>query len=473
MIRSAVVVGAGPNGLAAAIALARAGVKVKVYEAKETIGGGCRTQELTLPGFRNDVCSAIHPLAAGSPFLRTLPLADHGLEWIHPEFALAHPFDDGTAAVLSRSLDDTARGLGKDGEAYCHLMQPFAKNWDNFATAILGPLVRMPSDPLLMARFGLHARRSATDLAGSVFTTENARGLFAGLSAHANVPLTAPLTASFGLLLGSAAHGVGWPFPRGGSQSIVDAMARYLGQLGGNVETNRHIEALDGLDNVDAILFDLTPRQVLAIAGKRLSEGYRRKLQRFRYGAGVFKVDYALDGPVPWTAPECLHAGTVHLGGSMAEIVASENAVADGRIPERPYVLVGQQSLFDSSRAPAGKHTLWAYCHVPAGAPEDMTERIEAQIERFAPGFRDRVLARHGMSPKELEAYNSNYIGGDIAGGSHAGLQLLFRPAASLSPYRTSDPRLYLCSASTPPGAGVHGMCGHFAAKAALRAKLN
>jgi len=467
--RTAAVVGSGPNGLAAAIALARADVGVTVYEAKETIGGGCRTQELTLPGFKHDVCSAIHPLAAGSPFLRTLPLEDYGLEWIQPEFALAHPFDDGSAAVLSRSLDETAKALGSDGGAYRRLMRPFVENWDDFSAAVLGPLQRLPRSPLLLARFGVHARRSATGLATSAFEGEQARALFTGLAAHANIPLTKPMTASFGLVLGSAAHAVGWPIPRGGSQNIADAMASYLRKLGGQVETNRHIDSLESLESSDAVLFDLTPGQVLAIAGSWLSKGYRRNLTRFRYGAGVYKVDYALSGPVPWTATECSRAGTVHLGGWMDEIVASEAAIAGGRHPDRPYVLVAQQSLFDPSRAPEGKHTLWAYCHVPAGSTEDMTERIEAQIERFAPGFHSLVLARHAMPPSALRDYNENYVGGDIAGGSHAALQLFFRPTMSFSPYRTSDPRLFFCSASTPPGAGVHGMCGYFAAQAVLR----
>jgi len=467
--KSAVVVGAGPNGLAAAIRLAQAGVHTTVYEARDSVGGGSRTQELTLPGFRHDVCSAVHPLAVGSPFLRTLPLADYGLEWIHPEFALAHPFDDGTAAVLSRSLEDTGVRLGEDANAYRRLFQPFVENWDALANAILGPILRMPTNPLLMARFGLHARRSATALARSSFKTEKARALFMGLAAHANVPLTSPLTASFGVVLGSAAHAVGWPFPRGGSQSIANAMAGYLTELGGEVVTSRPIESLDRLGEQDAILFDLTPRQVLAIAGDRLSDGYRRKLARFRYGAGVFKVDYALDAPVPWSADECRRAGTLHLGGTMTEIVEAEAAVARGQAPARPYVLVAQQSLTDPSRAPDGRHTLWTYCHVPHGSTEDATDRIEAQIERFAPGFRQHILARHVMSPVELEAYNENYVGGDIAGGSHGGLQLFFRPTPSISPYRTSDPRVFMCSASTPPGAGVHGMCGFFAAQATLR----
>ena len=467
-MRTAVVAGSGPNGLAAAIALAREDVAVTVYEAKETPGGGCRTQELTLPGYRHDVCSAIHPLGAGSPFFRTLPLTEYGLEWIQPDFALAHPFDDGSAAVLCRSLDETANGLGRDGDAYRRLMQPFVENWDDFSAAVLGPVLRVPRSPLLLARFGVHARRSATGLATSAFEGEQARALFTGIAAHANVPLTGAFTAGFAMVLGSAAHAVGWPIPKGGSQAVTDALLGYLRQVGGRVEANHRVESLAGLEDADVVLFDLTPRQVLTIAGEHLSEGYRRKLRGFRYGAGVFKVDYALNGPVPWTATECLRAGTVHLGSSMAEIVASEDAVAEGRCPERPYVLVAQQSLFDPTRAPEGKRTLWAYCHVPAGSTVDMTGRLEAQIERFAPGFRDLVLARHTTSPAALEAYNENYVGGDIAGGSHEGLQLLLRPAPSLSPYRTSDPRLLICSASTPPGAGVHGMCGYYAALAAL-----
>jgi phytoene dehydrogenase-like protein len=468
-LENAVVVGAGPNGLAAAIVLARAGVRVTVLEACETVGGGSRTAELTLPGFRHDVCSAVHPLAAGSPFFRRLPLDRYGLRWIQPEIALAHPFDDGTAAMLTRSLDETAARLGADQEAYRRLMRPLAENWSTLAPAILGPVVRRPGRPVLMARFGINALRSATGLARSCFREAKTRALFAGLAAHANVRLDRPFTASIALVLGSAAHAVGWPVAAGGSQSIVDALAGYFCALGGEVQTARRVDSLGDVEGAEAVLFDLTPAQILRIAKRGFTARYRQSLARFRYGPGVFKVDYALDGPIPWTAEACRRAGTVHLGGSMEEIAASEQLVAEGRHPERPYMLVAQQSLFDPTRAPPGKHTAWAYCHVPNGSAEDMTDRMEAQIERFAPGFRELILARHITSPAALEAYNANYVGGDIAAGAPDGLQLFMRPAIRLSPYATSDKRLYICSASTPPGPGVHGLCGYFAARAALR----
>jgi phytoene dehydrogenase-like protein len=348
-------------------------------------------------------------------------------------------------------------------------MRPLVDNWHKLALAILGPVLRPPSHPLLMAGFGLQARRSAASLARARFRDGKTQALFAGLAAHANVPLELPFSASFGLVLGTAAHAVGWPVPEGGSQSIVDALTGYLRELGGEVRTGCRVESLADVAGADAVLFDLTPRQVLRIAGPSLSEGYRKELGRYRYGAGVFKVDYALSGPVPWTAEACSRAGTVHLGGMLNEVVASEALVGRGGHPDRPYTLIAQQSVVDSTRAPAGQHTLWAYCHVPHGSTEDMTERIEAQIERFAPGFSKLVLARHVLSAETLEAYNENYIGGDIAGGSHSGLQLFLRPARRLSPYRTSDPRLFICSSSTPPGAGVHGMCGYFAAREALK----
>lgn len=467
------VIGAGPNGLAAAIVLARAGVEVTVLEAASTPGGGSRTAELTLPGFRHDVCSSIHPLAATSPFYRSLPLQSHGLRWVNPDVAVAHPFDDGSAAVLRRSVDATAASLGSDAEAYRSLMGPLARDWLKLAPDVLGPVQRVPRHPLLLARFGLNAIRSAEGLSKSRFREAGTRALFAGLAAHANLPLTSWFSASFGLVLGAAAHAVGWPAAEGGSQAITDAQIAYLRSLGGVIETDRRIDSLNGLPPGDAVLFDLTPRQVSRIAGARLSEGYRRKLDRFRYGPAVFKLDYALDAPIPWRAEACSQTATVHLGGSMEEIVASEASVAEGRCPEHPYVIVTQPSLFDPSRAPEGKHVAWAYCHVPHGASEDMTASIEAQIERFAPGFTSRILARHPMSPDALAAYNANYIGGDIGGGSYLGSQLFFRPTAGLSPYRTSDPRLFICSSSTPPGAGVHGMCGYHAASVALKALLS
>lgn len=467
----AVVVGSGPNGLAAAILLAQKGRSVRVLEAKESIGGGARSAELTLPGFVHDVCSAVHPLAAASPFLSTLPLADHGLEWVHPGAPLAHPLDDGTAVMLERSVDTTAANLGSDAGAYRKLMEPLAARWDDLADQLLGP-PKIPRHPFLMARFGMRAISSARSLAMRVFEGDRARALFAGCAGHSILPLERPPTAAFGLILAVSGHAVGWPVARGGSQKVADALASYLLSLGGVIETERHVDSIDELGDARVVLFDTTPRQMIAIAGKRLSEGYRRRLEKFRYGPGAFKVDFALDGPIPWKAEECARAGTVHVGGTLDEVAESERAAANGAHSERPLVLVAQQSLFDESRAPAGKQVVWAYCHVPNGSVADMTDRIETQIERFAPGFRDRILAKITMNSAQLESYNANYIGGDIAGGAHTGLQLLARPAPRLNPYTTSDPGIFICSASTPPGAGVHGMCGYFAAKAALRGLL-
>jgi phytoene dehydrogenase-like protein len=465
----AIVVGSGPNGFAAAITLARAGRSVTVFEAKETVGGGTRSSELTLPGFLHDVCSAVHPMGIASPFFRTLPLQEHGLEWVQPDVPLAHPLDDGTAVVLYRSVEATADSLGGDAKAYRSLMGPLVRDWENLASQLLGPMIRVPRHPMTLARFGLRAIRSASGLAGAVFEGERARALFAGLAAHAILPLERPFTATFGLLLGAAAHAVGWPVARGGSQRIADALASYLRSLGGEIVTGRTIESLEELGAADTLLLDVTPRQLIRIVGQRLPDRYRNRLSRYRYGPGAFKVDIALDGPIPWKANECSRAGTVHVGGTLDEIAAAERAVANGQHPEQPYVLVAQQSLFDPTRAPEGKHTVWAYCHVPNGSKVDMTERIEAQIERFAPGFRERVLATNVLSPGGLEQYNENYIGGDIAGGAHDGLQLFFRPTIGLVPYATPAKGIYICSSSTPPGAGVHGMCGYFAAQAALQ----
>lgn len=463
-----VVVGSGPNGLAAAIHLARAGRSVLVLEAAETVGGGARSAELTLPGFVHDVCSAVHPLAAASPFFTTLPLAQHGVEWIHPPAPLAHPLDDGSAVILERSVDSTAESLGGDGAAYRKLMRPVVERWDDLADQLLGP-PKLPRHPILLARFGLRAIRSARGLATGVFEGERARAVFAGCAGHSILPLERPPTASFGLILAGSAHAVGWPVPRGGSQMIADALASYLRSLGGVIETGSAVKSIGELEGARVVLFDTTPRQLIEIAGSGLPAGYRRRLEKFRYGPGVFKIDFALDGPIPWKSEECLRAGTVHVGGSMEEIAASERGPFIGEHSDRPFVLVAQQSLFDDTRAPVGKHTVWAYCHVPNGSTLDMTGRIEAQIERFAPGFRDRILAKHTMSPADLEAHNRNYIGGDIAAGAHTGLQLLARPVLRLNPYSTPNPRIFICSASTPPGAGVHGMCGYHAARAALR----
>ena len=465
----AVVVGSGPNGLAAAITFAQAGRSVLVLEARETIGGGCRSAELTLPGFVHDVCSAIHPLGLGSPFFETLPLGDHGLEWIHPPAPVAHPMDDGTAVLIERSVDETAAGLGPDGRAYRSLMGPLAADWIGLATDLLGPLA-IPRHPVSLARFGLKAIRSARGLAESRFEGERARAVFAGIAGHAILPLERTATAAIALVLGTVAHAVGWPLPRGGSQRIADALASYLRSLGGQIETGSPVESLDRLPPARATLLDTTPRQLLRIAGDRLRGRYRRQLEAYRYGPAAFKLDFALSGPIPWRARECARAGTVHLGGTLAEIAASEAAVGRGEHPERPYVLLAQQSLFDPSRAPAGQHTVWAYCHVPNGSTVDMAARIEAQIERFAPGFRDRVLARSVLTPARLEEHNANYVGGDINGGAQDLGQMFARPALRVVPYSTPLRGLYICSSSTPPGGGVHGMCGHHAARAALRA---
>lgn len=464
----AIVVGAGPNGLAAAIVLARAGRSVRVYEAAETVGGGTRTAELTLPDFRHDVCAAIHPLVLGSPFLRTLPLEQHGLEWVESPSALAHPFDDGTAASLERSLAATAATLGEDRVAWLRLLGPLVWRAEAILPEILGPL-RLPRHPLTLARFGLEGILPANTLARRRFHGPRGRGLFAGLAAHSLLPLTRSPSAGVGLVLALLAHHVGWPFARGGSQAIADALASYLRSLGGELETGHRVESLAELPPARVVLADVTPRGLVRLAGARLPRGYRRRLLGYRHGPGVFKLDLALDGPIPWTAAECARAATVHLGGTLEEITASEAAVARGQTPDHPYVLLAQQSLFDPTRAPAGKHTVWAYCHVPNGSGEDLTDRIEAQIERFAPGFRDRILARHSLGPAELEAYNPNYVGGDINAGIQDLRQLFTRPVARAVPYSTPVRGLYLCSASTPPGGGVHGMCGYWAARAALR----
>ncbi|MCB0125027.1 MAG: NAD(P)/FAD-dependent oxidoreductase [Caldilineaceae bacterium] len=464
----AIVVGSGPNGLAAAITLARAGWRVLLVEAKSTVGGGMRTAEVTLPGFHHDLCSAIHPLGMGSPFFQTLPLADFGLEWLQPELPVAHPLADGTAVALHRSLDTTAAALGVDGSRWRTLFAPVVAEWERLAPMLLGPLP-LPRHPLALGQMGLRAVWPATFLANRLFREERAKALFAGMAAHAILPLEEPLTAAFGLMLGALGHVVGWPLPRGGSQQIANALAAYFQSLGGEIVLDHQVATLAELPPARAVLLDLTPRQVLQIAGDQLPDRYHRQLERYRYGMGVFKIDYALAGPVPWRAAECRRAGTVHLGGTLAEIAAGERAIAQGRHPERPYVLVAQQSLFDARRAPAGRHTLWAYCHVPNGSTVDMTGPIEAQIERFAPGFQELVLARHTTNTVAMERYNANYIGGDINGGRQDLRQFWTRPVPRLNPYATPVPGLYLCSSATPPGGGVHGMCGYHAALAVLR----
>jgi len=466
----AVVVGAGPNGLAAAIELARNGRSVAVLEANDRVGGGARSAELTIPGFVHDLGSAIHPLGFASPFFRGLPLGEHGLEWVHPAAPLAHPFDDGTATVLEYSVEETAGALGADADTYRKLMRDVAEDVDRIAASFLGR-PQVPRHPMALVRTGLRAAGSARGLAESLFTGEKARGLFAGNAAHSFLPLERRPTAMFGFVNGVLGHarGYGWPFPKGGSQKIADALASYLLSLGGEISTGVRVTNVDEVPRTRAVLFDVTPRQLLSIAGKHFTGGYRRALRRYRYGPGVFKADFALDGPIPWKAEECLRAGTVHLGGTLEEIAAGEAAVWRGEHPERPFVLLAQQSLFDPTRAPDGKHTVWAYCHVPNGSEVDMTGRIEAQIERFAPGFKDRILAKSAMDCTDLERIDANLVGGDITGGAMDLRGLLARPTLRISPYSTPAKGLYLCSASTPPGAGVHGMCGYLAARAALR----
>ena len=458
-------IGSGPNGLTAAIVLAKAGLRTTVFEAEPVIGGSTRSSELTLPGFVHDICSAVHPLAVTSPAFASFPLKDHGLEWIHPPSCLAHPFDDGSAAILTRSLDETCARLGSDGATYERIVAPLARQWSDLAAEILRPL-HLPERPLLLARFGMLAARPAESTARKQFRTEAARALFAGMAAHSLLPLEAAGSALFGWVLAIVAHAVGWPIPRGGSQRIANALASYLKSLGGRIVTNTRIRSLDEIES-EPILCDITPRQFLELAGDRLPARFRRKLESYRYGPAAFKIDWALSAPIPWKASECAKAGTVHVGGSLDEIAASERAPSENVICERPFVLVAQPSLFDSTRAPEGKHTAWAYCHVPNGSTVDMTARIEAQMERFAPGFAARILARHTFSPRELEQHNANLVGGDILGGAQDLKQLIFRPTRWF--YRTPLAGVYLCSASTPPGGGVHGMCGFEAAKCALR----
>ncbi|MGH9710446.1 MAG: phytoene desaturase family protein [Candidatus Acidiferrales bacterium] len=461
-----VVIGSGPNGLAAAVALAQTGKSVAIYEAEPTVGGGARSAELTLPGFVHDACSAVHPMALSSPFFRVLPLDRFGLRWIQPDAPLAHPFDDGTAALLMRSMDESAGQFGEDTDAIRSLINPLVKSWDRLSEAILAP-PRIPRHPLALAHCGLCALRSATNLARSKFKTGRARAVFAGMAAHSMLPLEKVLSGAFGLLMWTTCHSVGWPFAAGGSQVLSNALADFLRSLGGEIFTDHRVNGLAELPSAHAMLCDITPRQFLQIAGGKISDRERRTFEGYRYGPGVFKVDWALDGPVPWNAPECARAGTVHIGGTLEEIAESERAPMQGKIVERPFVLFAQPSLFDSSRAPAGKHTAWAYCHVPNGSGVDMLERIENQVERFASGFRKRILARSVMAPAEMEAHNANLIGGDIGGGSAEMSQFFLRPSAKL--YSTSLPGVFLCSSSTPPGPGVHGMCGYFAAQRALK----
>ena len=464
----AVVVGSGPNGLSAAILLQQAGLGVMLLEAEATIGGGLRSGQLTLPGFTHDLCSAIHPMAAHSPFFRTLPLEKFGLDYIYPPFAVAHPFDDGKAAILEPSISNTAQRLGIDQSSYRRLMGPLVEEWPEIEGAVLGPL-RLPTALVAMARFGRKALLPAEKFAGNYFQGEQAKGLFAGMAAHGMLPFSKSASAAAGLVLMIQGHRKGWPMARGGSQQIADALLAYFLSIGGKCQTSFHVSSLAQLPGCHAIVFDLTPRQLLQIAGHRFSGLYRKQLEKYRYGMGVFKVDWALDAPIPFSQELCGKAGTLHLGNSFLEIAASERITADGRCPEKPFVLLAQQSLFDPLRAPAGKHTAWAYCHVPNGSSYDMKAAIEFQVERFAPGFKDRILAAHVTDPQALERYNPNYIGGDINGGVQDLGQLFTRPALRFSPYRTSAKGIYICSSSTPPGGGVHGMCGYHAARRVLK----
>jgi phytoene dehydrogenase-like protein len=462
----AIIVGSGPNGLAAAILLQQNGLSVLLLEGKSEIGGGLRTAELTLPGYQHDICSAVHPLAVASPFFETLPLAQHGLEYLYPEIAAAHPFDDGTAAILTKSVEQTAQLLGTDEQAYLKLLKPIIQNWPLIAADVLAPL-HFPKHPVAMAQFGLDALTSATFLEKR-FKTQAAKGLFAGMAAHSIQPLSNLATSAIALVLMSHGHLKGWPVPKGGSKQIAGALASYFIALGGKIETNYYVESLNQLPSAHAVLFDITPRQLLKIAGHKFSSIYKWQLERYRYGMGVFKVDWALDAPIPFKAEQVKQAGTVHIGNTFAEIADGEQQIWQGKHPEKPYVLLAQQSQFDPSRAPEGKHTAWAYCHVPNGSQKDMTSIIEQQVERFAPGFRDTILAKHTFNTAQLEEYNPNYIGGDINGGVIDIGQLFTRPVLRWSPYKTSAKGLYICSSSTPPGGGVHGMCGYHAAKKVL-----
>ncbi|HOO37985.1 MAG TPA: NAD(P)/FAD-dependent oxidoreductase, partial [Deltaproteobacteria bacterium] len=463
-----IVIGSGPNGLAAAVTLARSGKSVVVFDAKDRAGGGVRSQELTLPGFVHDVGSAIFPMAASSPFFSSLPLLDYGLEWIYPPASVAHPFDDGTAAVLYRSLDKTLENLGADARAYERLVSPFVASWNDLAEGILqGPAFSRFT--LNLVHFGLLALWPVSLLARCCFRTEKARSLFAGLAAHSILPLSHPFTSAFALVMAMTAHNPGWPIPKGGSQNLALALENCLESMGGEMVTAFPVKSMDDLPQCSEAFFDLTPRQILTLAGRRLPETYCRRLARYRYGPGAFKIDWALDGPIPWKARECAQAGTVHLGGTFEEIALSERQAWRGIPPERPFVLCAQQSLFDHTRAPENRHTAWAYCHVPNGSRFDMIERIEGQIERFAPGFRDRILSCHVMNPHDLETFDANFVGGDIAGGAQDWRQLFTRPIVSLNPYAMPVEGWYICSSSTPPGAGVHGMCGYNAAMHALR----
>jgi phytoene dehydrogenase-like protein len=464
----AVVIGSGPNGLAAAIYLAQRNLSVLVVEAAEKIGGGMRSEEITLPGFVNDICSTIHPLTVSSPFFRTLPLADFGLEFVLPPASVAHALDDGTAVMLKRGVEETAAGLGADAAAYRRLVEVLARHFDILIPDLLAPLRFPRRNPFLMAAFGLKSMTSAENLVDHYFKETRARALFAGNAAHSMIPLETVPSAAYGLVLLLTGHALGWGFPKGGAYRIADALSNYLYSLGGVIETGHEVKNVDELPRARAVFFDVTPRQIVKIAGHRLPDSYRRRLEKFQYGAGVFKIDYALSEPIPWTARECFEAGTVHVGGTFEEVAASERAHAEGKITDKPFVLVAQTSLFDRTRAPEGKHTGWAYCHIPHNSPVDMTEIIENQIERFAPGFKDCILAKATKTAPQMEQWNANYVGGDINGGAGTLSQLFTRPVAKWDPYAMPTRGFYICSSSTPPGGGVHGMCGYHAAKSAF-----
>ncbi|MCE6992245.1 NAD(P)/FAD-dependent oxidoreductase [Dyadobacter sp. CY323] len=463
----AIIVGSGPNGLAAGITLQQAGLSVLIVEGKSTIGGGMRSAELTLPGYVHDVCSAVHPMALLSPFFKSMPLKEFGLEFVQPTYAAAHPFDDGSVAVLQQNVEETAVGLGADASAYRDFMAPLVADIPALLPFLLGPF-KFPEHPFLLSKFGLKALPSAVWTARR-FQTKEARGLWAGMAAHAIQPLQNVATSAFGIMLMAAAHVNGWPIPKGGSQMIANALTDYFRSLGGQITTDFYVDNLDKLPPAKVVLMDVTPRQLVKIAGNKLTSAYRSQLESYRYGMGVFKVDWALDGPIPFTSKECKCAGTVHLGNTLEEIVRYEKGISVGKHSDKPFVLVAQQSLFDNSRAPEGKHTAWAYCHVPHGSQQDMTAAIEGQVERYAPGFKDLIREKHTMNTSEMEAYNPNYIGGDINGGIQDVFQLYSRPVLSVSPYRTSAKDIYLCSSSTPPGGGVHGMCGYHAARQVLK----
>lgn len=465
-MQQASIIGSGPNGLSAAIVLAQAGYSVDVYEAEEQIGGASRTMPLTLPGFRHDFGAAVHPMAVGSPFFTSLLLEKHGLRWIHSSAVVAHPLDDGTAVMLEHDLSEAIREFGTDGPAWRRMVEPFVRQWPAFAEETLGPVIHLPKHPFMLGRFGLTAWMSSDRFVQTFFKSERTRAIFAGLASHSFLRLDEPLTAAFGVIFAIAAHAGGWPVPAGGSQAIPDALAAQLQELGGRIHPARPITSLKQLGR-GLTLCDVTPRQLLSMAKHGLSEPYRRKLEGFRPGPAAFKIDYALSEPIPWRAAECRRSITVHIGGTFEEVARSEDAMARGRISDKPFLILAQPSLFDPLRAPDGKHTAWVYCHVPNGSNVDMTNVIENQIERFAPGFRDCILAKHVSTPTSLQARDANLVGGDISGGAMSVSQVLFRP--SLRQYATSIPNVYLCSSSTPPGAGVHGMCGFHAAKMALR----